>query len=127
MEKNKQNKEGLMETIESLIKAGTSFDIAALDQIYHNDLQIIMINNKKDKMIADKQAFKNLFKEKLDNGDAPLNTWASYIHTEVNKDHGHIIVLRRVNLTGVEKEIIINIDLIWEDERWQVIREVITD
>ena len=127
MKNNLKTVEGLKLTINDLIKAGTSFDINVLDVIYHKDLKIIMLSNKSDKIIADKEAFKNVFKEKLKNGDESLNTWANFIHLAVDDNKGHVIVTRKVNLTGVEKEMVVNIDLIWENNKWQVIREVITD
>ncbi len=115
----------LKQTIENLIKAGTTFDIQQLDIIYHEDLKVIMIDKNGQKTISDKQAFKDLFSTKLKNGDAPLNTWAKFNHIDVNNNIGHVIVTRKVNLTGEEQEILLSIDLVKTNEKWQVIREVI--
>lgn len=123
--KNIKSEDGLKKTIQNLIKAGTTFDLEQLELIYHNNLQVIMIDKNGQKMISDKEMFKNLFKTKLKNGDAPLNTWAEFNHVELDVNKGHIIVTRKVNLTGQEQKIILSIDLIWEDNRWQVTREVI--
>lgn len=120
-----QSNEGLKRTIENLILAGTSFDIEHLDHIYHKDLKVIMVDEMGQKSISDKENFKNLFKLKKENNDEPLNTWAMFNHIEV-KDHlGHVVVTRKVNLTGEEKKLILSIDLVWENEKWQVTREVI--
>lgn len=115
---------GLKETIEELIKAGTSFDVAALERIYHEDLQVIMIHGNQ-KMISDKASFKTLFQTKLENGEAPLNTWRDFHHIEVNNTAGHIILSRKVNLMGEEQQLLLSIDLVWEANLWQVTREVI--
>jgi len=115
----------LKKTIESLIKAGTTFDLERLERTYHDNLKVIMIDENGQKMISDKESFKSLFRTKLENGDEPLNDWAEFNHIEQTKDKGLIIVTRKVNLTGVEKEIVLSIDLVWENDRWQVIREVI--
>lgn len=115
----------LKQTIENLIKAGTTFNIKQLNVIYHEDLKVILIDQNGQKTISDKQAFKDLFSTKLKNEDAPLNTWAKFNHIEVNNNTGHVIVTRKVNLTGKEQELLLSIDLVKTNENWQVIREVI--
>ncbi|WP_299253583.1 hypothetical protein [uncultured Aquimarina sp.] len=120
-----QSKIGIKETMDSLIKTATNFDLDKLESIYHNDMKIIMIDANGQKMISNKQMFKDLFQSKRDNGDVPLNTWAEFNHIEHNGNKGHVILKRKVNLTGVEQKIALSIDLIWEENRWQVIREVI--
>lgn len=122
---NTQTKEGIRTTIDSLIETATTFDIEKLDRIYHDNLHIIMIDASGQTMISNKQTFKDLFQSKLDNGDAPLNTWAEFNHIECNQNNGHAVLKRKVNLTGIEQKIALSIDLIWEDNRWQVTREVI--
>ncbi|OJJ23127.1 hypothetical protein BKI52_01890 [marine bacterium AO1-C] len=117
--------QGVQQTIRNLIEAGTSFDVAQLDVIYHKDLQVLMIDEKGEKMMADKDAFKNLFKAKKEQGESPLNTWAEFNHIETNGNKGHVIVTRKVNLTGEERKLVLSIDLVWEANRWQVTREVI--
>ncbi|MDO6820716.1 hypothetical protein [Zobellia sp. 1_MG-2023] len=120
-----QSKIGVKETIENLIKTATSFDVNKLESIYHDNIQVIMIDPLGQKTISDKQTFMNLFKSKRDNGDAPLNTWAEFNHIEHNGNKGHVVLKRKVNLTGMEQKIALSIDLIWEENRWQVTREVI--
>ncbi|MCK8520429.1 hypothetical protein M0D21_02555 [Aquimarina sp. D1M17] len=116
---------GLKQTVENLIKAGTTYDLKQLESIYHQNLKVIMIDEKGQKILSNKESFKALFQTKLKNGDAPLNDWAEFNHIEQTENKGLVIVTRKVNLTGVEKEIVLSIDLIWEENRWQVTREVI--
>lgn len=120
-----QTREGIKETINNLIKVATSFSIKSLETIYHESLQVIMFTSSGEKIISNKEDFKALFKEKKDNGDDPLNTWAAFKHIEHKEEKGHVIINRKVNLTGIEENIVLSIDLIWEDARWQVTREVI--
>ncbi len=115
----------IKETIKNLIKAGTTFDIEQLELIYHNNLKVIMIEQNGGKMIANKQAFKELFQTKKENGDTPLNTWVQFNHIETQGNLAHTIVTRKVNLTGEEQQLTLSIDLVWEEGRWQVTREVI--
>ena len=116
---------GIRETIESLIKTATNFDVNKLKSIYHNDIKVVMIDSLGQKTISDKQTFIDLFQSKRDNGDASLNTWAEFNHIEHNGNKGLVILKRKVNLTGVEQKIALSVDLIWEENRWQVIREII--
>lgn len=122
---NSRTKKGIRNTIENLIEIATTFDIEKLDKIYHDNLNVIMIDASGQTMISNKQTFKDLFQSKRDNGDEPLNTWAEFSHIECNLNNGHVALKRKVNLTGIEQKIALSIDLIWEDNRWQVTREVI--
>ncbi|AXT59620.1 hypothetical protein D1816_04370 [Aquimarina sp. AD10] len=113
------------ETIENLIKAGTSFDVDQLEVIYHKDLQVIMIDEQGELMMADKNAFKSLFQTKRDNNEDALNTWAQFNYIEANETSAHCLITRKVKLTEEERKLVLSIDLIWQDDRWQVTREVI--
>ncbi|WP_271784235.1 nuclear transport factor 2 family protein [Aquimarina algiphila] len=112
-------------TIERLIEAGTSFDVEELESIYHDNLQVIMIDDKGQLMNADKANFKNLFQMKRDNEEAPLNTWAEFNHIEADEQTAHVLITRKVKLTEEERKLVLSIDLVREDNRWQVTREVI--
>ncbi|MGK0414433.1 MAG: sucrose-6-phosphate hydrolase SacC (GH32 family) [Polaribacter sp.] len=125
MKQEHQTEIVLKQTIENLIQVATNFDIEHLKLIYHDNMQVIMINKDGQKMISDKEAFVNLFQTKKNDGETSLNTWAEFNHIEVHENKGHVIVTRKINLTGEEQKITLSIDLIWEDKRWQVTREVI--
>ena len=114
----------LKEAIQNLIKAGTTFDTEQLELIYHKNLKVFMVDDKGQSSMLDKETVKSMFQSKRENGDAPLNNWVEFSHIEVDGDLGHAIVTRKVNLTGVEQKFVFSIELIWEDNRWQVTREV---
>ncbi|MCQ0112525.1 hypothetical protein [Zhouia amylolytica] len=109
---------------ENLIKAGTTFDIEALELIYHKNLKVFLVDTNGQSNMMDKNSVMGMFQAKRDNRDAPLNDWALFSSIDVNDDSGHIIVTRRVNLTGVEQKFVFSLELVWEDNRWQVTREV---
>lgn len=112
-------------TIDALIKAGTNFDINQLELIYHDNLKVLMIQDSGDIMTSNKEEFKKLFQQKLENNDAPLNTWAKFNLIEADKHKAHVIVTRKVKLMQEEQELVLSIDLVFEENRWQVTREVI--
>lgn len=113
------------QTIDELIQAGTSFDINALERLYHHKLLVITIDQSGTVSTADKSAFKGLFETKLAAGAAPLNTWAQYNHIHVNESAAHVLITRKVNLADQNQLLTLSIDLVFEDGRWQITREVI--
>ncbi len=116
---------GLKKAITRLIEPDVNFGLAQLDAIYHDDMIVIMIDPNENKTIYKKDAFKKLIASKLEGDERTKNTWAKFIHLEVNKDKGHIVVKRRINLTDKKSELMVILDFIWEDNRWQITREVI--
>ncbi|MDN3667988.1 peroxiredoxin-like family protein [Echinicola jeungdonensis] len=120
-----QSKKTLKQAIENVIQAGTTFEIEQLEQVYHENLKVIMVDQNGLNGILDKQSVKNMFQAKRDNGDSPLNDWAEFNHIQANGDLGHVIVTRKVNLTGVEQRFVFNIDLVRNGEGWLVTREVV--
>ncbi len=116
---------GLKKALNRLIEPDENFGIAQLDAIYHDDMIVIMVDPNDNKTIFKKEAFKKLIASKLEGEERTKNTWAKFIHSEVNQDKGHIVVKRRINLTEEKSELIVILDFVWEENRWQIIREVI--
>ncbi|QOD61762.1 hypothetical protein H9I45_04765 [Polaribacter haliotis] len=119
-----QSEKTLKQAGENLIKAGTTFDIEQLDLIYHKNLKVFMVDTNGQSNMLDKNSVLTMFQSKRDNGDAHLNNWAEYSNIDLNGDLGHIIVVRKVNLTGIEQKFVFSLELVWEENRWQVTREV---
>jgi len=120
-----QSRKTLKQAIENVIKAGTTFDIEQLEQVYHKNLEVIMIGQNGLNGILDKQSVKGMFQAKKDNGDSPLNDWAEFNHIQANGDLGHVILTRKVNLTGAEQRFVFSIDLVKNGDGWLVTREVV--
>lgn len=111
--------------IDELIEKATSYDIEALDAIYHDDLHIVMVDHEDNVRISDKAQFKALFAGKKEAGNAQMNTWVKYHHIHILGDEA-VVALSRVNdLNGVEMKLACSIDLVFESGRWQVLREEI--
>lgn len=122
---NSQAEQTVKTAINDLIQAGTSFDVDALERIYHDDMAVIMIDTESNLNQFNKTDFKNLFASKKAEGAAPLNTLANFNSIAVDGDKSHVVVTRNVNLTGEDQILVLSIDLVFEDDRWQVTREVI--
>lgn len=119
-------KNAVRQAIDELIQTATGYDTAVLDRIYHDDMIVIMVDHKDNLSTANKEAFINLFAIKRAAGDPPMNTWAKYHHITVDGNKAHVLLARKNDLSGENMHLTLSIDLVFEDNRWQVIREVIS-
>lgn len=111
--------------IDDLIQTATTYDVATLDRIYHDTLHVVMLDHEDNVNTANKEAFKGLFASKRDEGDPPMNTWAKFHSIDVNGTAAHVLLSRKNDLSGVNMDLTLSIDLVFEDDRWQVAREII--
>lgn len=112
-------------TIDALIQAGTTADLSGLDTIYHDDMKIEMIDTEGTLTQADKPSFIAMLKEMVSVSGRAANTWARYNIVEAQGERGHVLITRKVSLGGNNRILELSIDLMRENARWQVIREVI--
>lgn len=121
-----KTEEGLKATLQKLINPSDDFGREELELIYHNEMLVLIIDDKGKKNELKKPEFVQLIGAKLDNREEHKNNnWAKFHHISINGNNGHIIVERKLNLTGAKTKLLVNIDFIWQDERWQITREVI--
>lgn len=113
------------QAIDNLVQTATSYDVDVLEEIYHDNLQVIMVDADGNVNEADKAGFKGLFKSKKEAGDPPMNTWAKYHRIDVNGDNALVLLSRKNDLNGQDMDLFLSIDLVRADGRWQVLREVI--
>lgn len=113
------------QAIDDLIQTATTFDVDVLERIYHDNLHVVMVDTDHNVNTANKAAFKGLFASKRDAGDPPMNTWAKFHSIDVADDTAHVLLSRKNDLSGTNMDLMLSIDLIHEDDRWQVTREVI--
>lgn len=113
------------QAIDDLIQTATTYDVETLDRIYHDSLHVVMIDADHNVNTADKAAFRGLFASKRDAGDPPMNTWAKFHRIEVHGDAAHVLLSRKNDLNGTNMDLMLSIDLVYGDSRWQVTREVI--
>ncbi|WP_026971192.1 hypothetical protein [Aliagarivorans marinus] len=117
--------EQVKQVIDDLIQTATSYDVEALDRIYHDELKVLMIDHQDNLSEANKDAFIELFKAKKQAGDPPMDTWAKYHSVVASGDSAHVLLSRKNNLSGHPMKLLLSIDLKRSEERWQVYREVI--
>ncbi|MEM9631344.1 MAG: hypothetical protein AAGA50_08465 [Pseudomonadota bacterium] len=115
----------IRETIEDLIKAGTTADLSGLNDIYHDDMKVHLIDTDGNLAQADKPSFISMLKRMIESSEGIDNTWAEYNSIDADGDKGHVLITRKVTLGGERRILVLSIDLTFEDARWQVVREVI--
>ena len=124
--KDIKTEEGLEASLQRLITPDKDFGRDDLQEIYHEDMNVIIIDDKGSKNEFRKPTFMDLIGGKIDNREEhKSNNWAKFHHINIEGDNGHVIVERKLNLTGTKTKLLVNIDFIWQDERWQITREVI--
>lgn len=110
--------------LDKLIKSATNADFDILDKMYHTGMSIYMFGPDKNLHVSDKPAFIEHVKKSAD-GAKPPSDWAKYHLVEADEARGHVLISRKVDLTGTLQIVTLSIDFVFEDGRWQIIREVI--
>lgn len=102
--------------------SGHSFDV--LNDLYHRDMQTYLLLNDGTLMRNNKSGFMDFVKHNMGalQDDDP---WVKYHLVEAGETQGHIVVSRKNNATGRRQLISLSIDFVFEDDRWQITREVI--
>lgn len=112
-------------TIEALIEAGVTANVDGLDRIYHPDMKIFMIDPAGELNRHDKTSFMAMLKASIEGTNPNDHRWAQFHSVETDGNLGHVAITRKVPIGGHNMILNLSIDLIFDDNRWQVIREVI--
>lgn len=115
---------GLRTRIDELMKAGVSANLAELQGIYHKDLQIMMLDISGHYMSMDKKACLGMLQHTFQDKNPENHMWSKIHAVSVSDDTGHVLISRKIPMGGPEMMVDLSIDFVFEDGRWQVIREV---
>ena len=119
-------KQAIREAMEHLIDRATNFDVEALETIYHRDFHTTLVMHDGTVTTFNKQEFKNHFAKQAKEGKTRLNTWADWHDFNIIGDSAVCVLSRKHSgMNNVEMKLLCNIELRFEDGRWQVIREAI--
>jgi hypothetical protein len=112
-------------TLDALINGVSEHGLEVLDLTYHADMQIYMMQGSETLIRNDKSGFMAYIATVMGEAVGDHNVWARYHLVEADDKNAHILISRKNNLTGKEEIVTLSIDFIFEDGRWQIIREVI--
>lgn len=113
------------QAMDDLIQTACNFDLKKLEKIYHDELDIVMIHIDGSVSRADKAGFIEHFRELQKADSSPINTWAEFHHVEADEKNARVVLTRKNNIAGADMILMLSIDLVHEDARWQVLRETI--
>ena len=126
MTKETHTKKAIRQAMDHLIDRATSFDIEALDSIYHRDFHTTLVTSDNAVTTYNKNEFKEHFAKQAKEGKTKLNTWAKWHDFHILGDSAVCVLTRKHSgMNGKEMKLLCNIELCFEDKRWQVLREQI--
>ncbi len=114
----------LSHRINELMKAGVSADLPALENIYHQDLQIMILDHTGQLMVMDKATCLDMLEQVFKDENPDDHLWSKLHAVNVSGDTGHVLISRILPLGGSKMMVDLSIDFVFEDGRWQVVREV---
>ncbi|WP_417769549.1 nuclear transport factor 2 family protein [Stappia sp.] len=110
--------------IDELMKAGVSADMETLDGIYHDDIVVMDLSIDGRLVTLTKTDFMSMLEQTFRGKNPADHMWARIHSVTVAGDRGHVLISRKIPVGGPNMMIDLSIDFIFEDGRWQVIREV---
>jgi ketosteroid isomerase-like protein len=110
--------------IEELMKAGVSADMETLDGIYHDDIVVMDLSIDGRLVTLHKKDFMALLEQTFKDENPEDHMWARIHSVTVSGDRGHVLISRKIPVGGPNMKIDLSIDFVFQDGRWQVIREV---
>lgn len=113
------------DVIEGLIQEVSQNNVAHLDDVYHDDLQVIMLTPEDEVDVLNKEAMKGVVKQALEDNKGSVGTWVKFHDIRVADDTAHVLLSRKNELAGPDRQLTLGIDLKHEANRWQIVREVI--
>ncbi|MEO1115964.1 MAG: nuclear transport factor 2 family protein [Pseudomonadota bacterium] len=111
--------------IQRLIESVADNNTAILDELYHDDMQVIMLSPGDEVSVSGKAEFRDMIRSALEANGGTIGAWARFHHVSVDGDRAHVLLSRQNELTGPDMQITLGIDLAREQDRWQITREVI--
>ncbi|MDM8165101.1 hypothetical protein [Roseovarius sp.] len=110
--------------LEELMQAGVRADMAMLDTIYHEDIEVMDLGIDGRLMTLQKQEFMAMLQETFRDKTPEDHLWFHLHRLTVTGHRGHVLISRKIPVGGPKMMIDLSIDFVFEDGRWQVIREV---
>ncbi|WP_172670727.1 hypothetical protein, partial [Labrenzia sp. DG1229] len=72
------------DVIETLIQNVSRNNDTILDEIYHDDMQVIMLDPDDGISVSDKNAMKDIIRSALEANNGTIGTWAKFHHITVD-------------------------------------------
>lgn len=122
---NIKEKQEVLETVNHLIERGSQYDVEALEQLYHPELELLLIDEHSNVKKLTRIENMQIFREKRNAGDTPISTAAEFNYVESDGQTARVIVTRCMALTGRPEKSVFSLILVHEQDRWQIIHETV--
>lgn len=116
--------DALRAKVQDLMDYGTSANMTELDKIYHDDIVVMDLSIAGRLVTLKKQGFMEMLAEAFKDKVPEDHRWFKIHSLSVEGDRGHVLISRKIPVGGPQMHIDLSIDFIFENGRWQVIREV---
>jgi hypothetical protein len=123
MELNKNQIE-VKEAIEFLIYNAGNYNVEKFPEIYRPDLRITTITETGQVIVLNYQENFDFFLKKRDSGNSPLNTYTEFHYINANDTTGQVVLTRKADMNKSGEKLFFCIDLIKENGKWLVYKEV---
>lgn len=123
MTNSQQAETEVKQKIQELIQHGSNYNVDILDNVYHDEFKIIMIDEAGDVSTMNKKETLDLFRSMRDSNADPLSTEAKFNYLEASETTGQVLVTRKMQIRHRPEKLVFSIQLIHEEGKWQVIRE----
>ena len=116
----------IRKAMEHLIDRATNFDVKTLEMIYHKKFHTTLVMPDNKVITYNKNEFIKHFSKQAKENKNQLNTWADWHDFNIIGNTAVCVLTRQHSgMNGKEMRLLCNIELRFEDNRWQVIREAI--
>lgn len=112
-----------MERVNELIYFGCNYKLTELDELYDENLIIIMLQKDGTVTTLNKEENMAIFSSRLENNEPPLSMSAEFKHIDVDGNYANAILVRQVDFFGVMNTIYFSLFLKKNDGIWKVYRE----
>ncbi len=124
MKENKIDKE-IKNLTQQLIDKGTKYDLEFLDNIYHDNLKFVRIDNENNIEVLTKKDNMDFFTDLKNSGAKPLNNYAEFHYADNDGENGFVVLTRKMRQMEKEQEFLFNIYWKKINGEWKIIRETV--
>lgn len=100
----------IKELTQELIDKGTTYDLLFLDNVYHDELKFLRIDQKNNVQLLTKKDNMDFFTSLKNSGAVPLNNYVEFHYADNDGENGFAILTRKMKQIEEEQEFLFNID-----------------
>ena len=110
---------------QELIDNGTKYNLAFLDNVYHDDLKFVRVHQNNSIEVLTKKDNMAFFTTLKNSGAKPLNQYVEFHYADNDHKNGFIILTRKMKQFEEEQEFLFNIYWKKINNKWKIVRETV--